>query len=430
MRLFALLLLVVSACPPPPFQPCDRFLVDATGNLNQGFAGGVGGGPGAGSASPIGIVGSPLTVTLFAPLSSCVEDTLRADATLADPQNLPLAFTLDSAPTRVGSQGVVKTSLSFTPTQAGRHTLHVSFEPSIGARNLLIDVASDGLQGLTTRVPITNASCLTNALWPLSDDTVACEERAMGTVSLTSADGGVTRFPGEQLVVVDTVLWSINKPSLSLERRVFEDGGVRLTDSFVNFPATPTPGMHDVDLALRFRSNGRLVLVRIIPGGNRVQELTLDGTAGPPLAYFEEPNEAIFRWSPSECFFGNCTNFPDVVGLDPGFVWRAVSFAFIDGPPAADVGVYPRSTAARDGGFDVPRFSLDYAVAALATPAFGFERLPVWLSVTPNQRRVLVSVEEDALSLTAWPQSGVLRVGRHHLVLTDPDLGFVRVVRK
>lgn len=420
-RLLPLSLVALCACPPPVEPDCQRLLVDVSGNVNH-FAGGLGGGTGSGFPPPLGFAGSPQNVTLFAPLSSCVSDTLRVDVSVLDPDGRELVAEVGT-PARFGVDGAVNVDVGFTPSKAGLHTIRVAFEPSLGARSLLLEVASDGLSGLTTRVPIpAGANCLANALWPLSDDTVACEERATGRVSLTSADGGLVQFSGGQLVVVDTVLWSIDAVTNSLERRVFEDGGVRLTDSFPHFPPVATPGMHDVDRALRFRSNGRLSLVRLKSTGTLVQEFQLDGQVGPPLAYFSEDNDTIFRWSPLSCTFSNCTNFEDLVALEPGYVWAPHNFFEQPGAPRVSGFARPNDSVAP------ARFSLFHAAEPVTTPAFAFERMPLWLS-TGGTRRVLVSVERGSITLSFWP-AGVLRVGRHHVVLTDPDPAVVRVVRK
>ena len=185
---------------------------------------------------------------------------------------------------RAGSPSAVSVSFVFTPSQPGVHTLKVAFEPSLGVRSVLIDVARDGLSGASTRVPLpAGASCVT---WPLSDDTVACEEQGAGFVSVSSVDGGLTRFSGAELVVADDVLWSIDGTSNTLERRVFEDGGVRVTHRFPNFPVTPTPALHDVDVALRYRASGMLTRVRVTPTGEALGDFSVDRFLGPPLAYF------------------------------------------------------------------------------------------------------------------------------------------------
>ena len=414
MRRLLPLLFTLFGCPPPIEQTCQRLLVNVNGSPDQAVAA---------SPPPLGLVGHSLAVPFFAPLSACVSDVLRAEVTALDPDNLPLTVRLDD-PLRVGSQGVVKLSMTFTPTKPGLHNLRVAFEPSLGARTQLVEVASDGLGGFTTRVPIpTGANCAADALWPLSDDTVACEERATGFVSLTSSDGGLTRFPGGQLVVADTVLWSINPASTTLERRVFEDGGVRLSHAFPNFPSIVTPGMHDVDLALRYRANGQLVLVQLTPSGSTVSQLRFDTLPSSPLAYFVEDGGSLFRWSTSQCPLDVCVNLADVVALEPGYVWRASqsfeSFSLTSG--------FVRPTTEFNA---TPRFTLLYPTAPVATPGYGFERLPLWLALTPATQRVLVTVENEELRYSAWPRAEVLRVGRHHLVLTDPNLAFVRVVRR
>ncbi len=423
-------LLVVSfglmACPDPNTDTCSRFLVDQNG-VPQGS---VGGGPG--NLTPVGYVGVPLNLNVFAPLSSCATDSLRAEITISDPSNANVPFTTPEELSRQSS-GPVKSVLSFTPTDVGLYTVKVAFEPSLGARTMLIDVAIDGLRNSSVRVPIpTGENCTVNATWPLTDDTVVCEERANGNVSITSSDGGLLRFRGEQLVVIDQVLWTINGPTSALERRVYEDGGLTLTHTLANFPSISTPAMHDVDLALRFRSNGRLTRVRVLAdGGTNVQELSLDGLVGPPLAYFAEDNEVMFRWSQSDCSFNNCVNLSDLAGVEPGFVWRAEPRPFGEPQIAPKVRGFTRPTTLSDS---TPKITLQYDTETMTTPTYGFERLPLWLgaksSTTDSPRRVLISMTDAGISMSSWPRSEVLRVGRQHLVLMDPDPGFVRVYRK
>jgi hypothetical protein len=427
MRLVPLLLLLaLTACPPgPPIdQNCSRQLVDSSGNFDQSS----GGGPGTTAPQPLGVVDSPLTLTVFAPLTSCVSDTLRAEVKVFDPDNMPVSATLEGTPTRAGVAGAVKTSFTFTPATPGLHTVHLAFEPSLGVRSLLVQVASDGMKGAVTRVPIpAGANCKADALWPLSEDTVACEERAQGLITLSSSDGGTLQFGGSELVVVDTVLWSIDGPRSVLERRVFEDGGVRLTHSFDGFPVIATPAMHDVDRALRLRLDGHLALVRLSPTGDRVVELNLDGNVGPPLAWFAEDDDTIFRWSNLDCSFTACVNLPDLVAVEPGLVWRRAP-DFVDLPSPVVLNGFARPTTLAEA---TPQFTLHYPQESLATPAHPFERMPLWLNLEAGVgQRALVSMENGSLTLTVWPRGQVLRVGRHQLVLDDPDPGFVRLIRR
>jgi hypothetical protein len=412
-------LLMLAACPPPE-EPCQRVLVDVNGFTNGGFAGGVGGGPGA-AATPMSSVGTPMRFVVFAPLSACASDTLRANLTVTDPENLPAEVTLERELER-STLGAVKASVSFTPTKAGVYSLQVAFEPSLGVRTVLLTAVADGRTGATTRVPIPpDAGCLQNATWPISGDTVACEERGTGFISVTSADGGVTRFAGEQLVVVDTTLWSLNGGFL--ERRRFEGGQLPLLDSVGNFPSRSTPALHDVDLAMRFAANGRLNRIRVRPdAGATVAELALDGLPGPPLAYFSSENDVMFRWGPSECPLGNCVNLTNVVGIEPGFVWISSTDDF------GQLGVEGFTWA--EVQLERPRVTLPHAAEFPASPGRGFERLPLWLRENASGEAVLVSVADGGVLLSAWPRAEVLRVGRNHVVLKDSDPSFVRVIQK
>ena len=419
--LFAVFALL-PACSPPPLE-CARQLIDVTGAPNGGFAGG-----GPGTTSPLGVVGSPVSVGVFAPLSACPSDTLRADVTLVDPDNLPMMNLTVTQPVRNLSMGVGST-LTFTPDEPGLYALKVSFEPALGVRSLFIDVAVDGMRAASVvRVPIPNgANCDTNALWPLSDDTVACEARGPGVVSVTSVDGGVRTFPGSHLVVADTVLWSIHPALEQLERRVWEDGGVRLTHVFPNFAATPTPGMHDVDVALRYRPASILARMVVLPdAGFSVEDFRSDALGGSPEAFFVEPSDELFRWNEDLCLSSfNCGNFfTDLVAVEPGLVWR--SELVFDG------------SASRSTGFTRPTLPSNVVSAMTVphrpeSPGFvtdSFERVPLWLAQNVGTRRLLVSGRDGGFELSAWPRTEVLRVGRHHLVLTDAQADFVRVVRR
>ncbi len=422
--LFIVLALLPACSPPPP--SCPRQLIDVTGAPNGGFAGGVGGS--GGSSAPLAVVGLPVSVALFAPLSGCPGDTLRTDVTLTDPDNLPVTDLTVTAP-RLNIIRGVSTTVNFTPGKTGLHALTVSFEPSLGVRSLFIDVAADPLrEAPVVRVPIPNGSnCSTNALWPLSDDTVACEARGPGTVSITSADGGVFTFPGSHLVVADTVLWSIHPAMRQLERRVWEDGGVRFTHVFAHFAATSTPGMHDVDVALRYRPGGALARVRVhSDGGSSVEEFRADALGSPSEAFFVEPGDELFRWSPDACNSSfNCSHaFLDLVAVEPGLVWR--SELLFDGRASRiSAAVRPTSPSASTFVMTVP-----HRPEAFGFVTESFERVPLWLEQGVGNRRLLVTARDGGFELSAWPRAEVLRVGRHHLVLTDAQADFVRVIRR
>lgn len=418
--LFFALFALLPGCSPPSLQ-CPRQLIDATGAPNGGFGGGLG--AGSGTSSPLGVVGAPVSVAVFAPLSACPSDTLRADATLIDPDDLAVER-LSVAPPTVNASRAVGTTLTFTPGKPGLYTLKVSFEPSLGVRSFFIDVAADGLRaGQVTRVPIPNGSnCYTNALWPLADDTVACEARGPGVVSITSVDGGLHTFPGSHLVVAGAVLWSIHPALQQLERRAWEDGGVRVTHTFPNFAARATPGMHDVDLALRFRPAGQLARVVVLSdGGFNVEEFRADALGSTAEAFFVEASDELFRWGGDACFGGfNCNNaFVDLVAVEPGLVWRS-ELQF-------EVTAFKRPTTP-SASTSVMTVSHRPESPGLVTESF--ERVPLWLEQNVGSRRLLISARDGGLELTAWPRSEVLRVGRQHLVLTEAQAQFVRVIRR
>lgn len=429
MRNFLCCLIAVFAalegCSPPPGTTCRRLPIDPRGNLAGSFAGGSGGGTGlAGTVSPLGIVNTTLTLTVFAPVSGCQGEQPVVNATLVDARNQLGPTPTSSVPFVGVGVGAISSTVSVLPTAPGRYTLRVAFEPSLGARELIIDVAEQGLDHPVTRVPIPNGSgCSLNRVWPLADDTVACEAGAVVTV--TSADGGRTSFPGATLVVVDNVLWSVNATE-RLERREWADGGLLLTHSFPDFPPAPTPGMHDLDVALRYRTNGRLSRVRVWPdGGADFLQYALSQAPSPLVYFVEEDGGVPWRWSRSSCSAGACFEMKNLVALEAGHVWH-------NAPRENVFGLGPLRALARPLSEPPanPRFGLEYEPEALVSPEAPFEQLPLWLEPGPGAQKVLVSITDADLVLTAWPRAEVLRVGRHHVVLADRDPLTVRVSKR
>ncbi len=413
------MLVVLCACEPPPQDDCLRRLVDVNGALIGGSAGGTGGGTGGGpllDPAVLGTVGVPVTLTFFAPLTSCVSDALRLDAVVNDPD----AFSTPAVPPGALEQSIfssVKANVTFTPTRPGLHTVKVAFEPSLGVRSRFVEVVADGLSGQVIRVPIPAGANRSPGIWPLGDDTVASEVRSVDDITISSTAGTLTHFRGTQLVVAGQVLWSIDPLTSTLERRVFEDGGVRLTHSVPGFPAIPTPALQEPDFALRYRTSGRLSSVSVWPdGGLRVNDHSYDARVVPPLAYFGGDGW-VMRWSLEDCAFGTCSNLGDLAALDAQFVWR-------HSPPGGLRG-FARPTNLVDSPL-----LLAHTPDALSSPLAAFERLPLWLRTQSEDWKVLVTATDAGFQFTGWPRSEVLRVGREHVLLTDEDPGFVRVVRQ
>lgn len=417
MRRLALLLAALCACAPPEQDDCLRQLVDVNGNLNGGL-GGTGGGFGGGppsSSTVLAAVGEPVTLTFFAPLTSCVSDTLRVDAEVRDP-DAQRAPAMQRGALEQSALSSVKAAVTFTPTRPGLHLLKVAFEPSLGVRSRFVEVALDGLSGPVTRVPIPAGANRSPGLWPLSSDTVASEVPSVDDITISSTAGTLTRFRGAQLVVAGQVLWSIDPTTSTLERRVFEDGGVRLTHSFQGFPAIPTPAMQEEHFAVRYRASGQLSTVRISPdGGFRVDDRSFFARVDPPLAYYVEDTSSLMRWSLEDCAFGTCANFTDLAALDAQFVWRH--------SPATGLVGFARPSNLLDSPLALP-----HTPEALRSPLAAFERLPLWLRMQADDHQVLVWATDAGFQFTAWPRAEVLRVGREHVLLTDADPGFVRVV--
>ena len=141
-----------------------------------------------------------------------------------------------------------------------------------------------------------------------------------------------------------------------------------------------------------------------------------------------ELNDAFFRWSSVDCAFSSCTNFTDVIALEPGLVWRPGFSGLEQGSTPSKLNGYARPLFSENAN---PRFSLVHRAESVLSPAHAFERLPLWLDAATGSQRVLVSGSLDGVSFSAWPRSDVVRVGRQHVILTDAnDPGFVRIIRR
>lgn len=418
-RSLLVLLALLEACSPRPLPPpqCGRRLIDNLGSSTGSFATFV--------APPLSVVNTPQRFTVFAPLSGCADDALVVNATLLDADNQLLL--LGTTPAFLDGASAVSTTVSFELPAPGQYTLRVAFEPSLGVREFILDAVSSGLDGATTRVPIPGGeSCYSSRVWPLSDDTVACEDRFTGRIALTSADGGLTTFLGANLVVVDTVLWSVEPSTEVLERRVWEDGGLRRLDGIAQMSPALVAGMHDVELALRMGASGRLTRTRVLPDGGSAAlqySTSLDRNG---FIYFSEQDDLMYRGGFTVCEPGQCVAVPHLVGLEPGFVWRVGELG--DSRLGPRVSAYPRPLGEQPG---LPVFTLRYEAEQPRVPDAPFERLPLWLQDKVGTMKVMVSATADGhFEFTAWPADEVLKVGRHHVVLSDPEVGFVRVVKR
>ncbi len=409
--LLATVLLSLASCDEDgPDQLCERLLVNRDGTFAELVS--------ETSRARFGTQGEALSVTVFAPISSCVSDVLRASVELYDARNAPVE---SKAVTVSAQSGVVRANVVFTPQSAGSYLLRVSFEPSLGARNERIDiVARPALDaGLVVTLPVSVSSCL-EPVWPVSGDSVACEGEG-ARVDVFSADGGVQTFSGQHLVVAGGALWSI--AAAQLERRVFEDGVLRLTHQADGFPARLTPAMHGADFALRVDSFDRLTLVTVADGG-LTKTTTRHGQRSAPAWFFSDDARVYLVDLPD---FPACTGRPDcdelggLFAVEPGLVWRRD----VLGLARLDALLWPLSTTS------TPVTSLDTRALAASPPQGPFELLPLWVEApaSPNAGdAVLARWLSGALWLSRWPHSRVLRVGGQFIALSEEGDRSVRLI--
>ncbi len=403
-HLAPVLVLLLSACPPPPGTCAEREFVGVGGDIpSRGpiFT------PDAGDP-PLGVQGQPLTVKVFAPRTGCQRDRLSARAELLGPDNFPVTDVTIAEPRLSGD--VVSVEVSFTPDQAGQYLLQLTFEPALGVRSLLLDVGELRTSPPSIRVDVPMLSSCVDSVWPLTVDTVACE-RVSDTIELYSSDGGSTSFQGKQLVVAGTVLWSVAATS-ELERREFVDGGLLVTHRFPDFSSDRTVrGLHDESTALRALSSGALVLASI-DGGVPVLDLDrMSNEVGEQLLFADQG----VLFTEMACTFDPCFGLR---GLEPGMWWKnSFSGQFIEGVerPVNQDRMGPDVTITRAAEFVQP-------------PQRGFERIPLWLAMPGGRLSALVNADRPSLGLTMWNRADVIRVGKQFVLLRDPSQSNVVLV--
>lgn len=388
-------LLLTTGCPEP-VETCRRSVIDRRGQL--------------GSLTPqplaLAVVGDPVEVTVFAPLSSCVSDELAVRARLFDPENLEVAVELIEPP-RVGFNGVVTARFRFTPSRDGAFTLETGFEPSLGVRNTTVFVAADGAAAPFVRVP-RPSGC--DFAWPLADTVIACELLDAG-LSLVRADGGLTAFEGTDLVVAGDVLWSVHQGNL--ERRRFEGDVLVRTHLFPGFVPGGPPAVHSESAALRPTADRRLGLVQLFDGGVRQSSFPRPPELISELLFADE-SDSYIAWGGRACGTnGDCSPQPPLLGLEPEASW------IINGTM---VEAWTRPWPGRP----LQSLLVERVIPSIETRHV--ERVPVWLDVAfSGVRTPLLSLREGGVAFTAWVRGDVLRVGQRHVLVRDSAPNVVRL---
>lgn len=384
---------------------CTRSAVSADGQLNfggfaGGFAGGVGGGFGGGTATPLHLEAEPITLALVAPLTSCPGDDLRVTVEVLAPDSSGVPNV--STPL-TSSNAIVSTSVTFTPPGPGLYVVRAAFEPSIGVRTTTVTVIGSYDEASAMRVELPAGVTCSKTPWPVARDTLACES-AGNQISLFSADGGVERFNGGALAVVNDVLWS-ETSTQTLERREWSaDAGLSLTRSVPGFSTSRIRGMHTRTTALRKRANDLVGLV--LPDGGLSEAFfnTTDFEAG---VFFTESDLEAHVAGSFTC--GNCLN--SLVAIDDGFAWQQLSGGQLNG--------YRRPITVSTP-FITPTLVLQLNARPTFLPNEPLERWPLW--VDPPERptvSILIRAHHGALDWSAWPRGRVVRVGPSEVVLND-----------
>ncbi|MGV3624841.1 MAG: hypothetical protein ACO1OB_28735 [Archangium sp.] len=380
---------LISACAPEQLAQCQRVQVNRTGQVNastldEGFTEAV-------------VVGESATITVFAPLTSCVSDEVRASVELFDPDNLPAPPEPLSVETNAG---VVRVEVTFTPTRAGDHFIRVVAEPNLGARSTTVTAVgrAELNAGVVIALPNPVEHCR-EGVWPLGTDAVVCEPSDGGLVGVFFADGGSTQFPGRDVVTAGPVLWSVT--SSTLERRSSLDGGLILRGTWANFGGDPAPALQGEDFAIRRNALGMLVLLQPDEGTG----LTLDSSGTGPVVFDGS------RVLSSDPFCSvDCQLAQPVTAVEPGYFWSRDSFdtTFVRAW-RMPIGITSSASAV-----------LHRRVRSRALVRGPFERLPLWLEHSADEA-MLAGFHDDALTLSIWPIDRVLRVGAEAVVVKESN---------
>lgn len=379
-------------------EPCaDRFVPPLDGLM-----------PKPAEASKWAVVGRPHVVTVLAPTHPQICGfEVTVSARLRDPSNAEVPVTSVSTPRPDERFGVMSTTVEFTPTSLGPWYLEVSFNPSLGTSTLLVQVVENGLSRPVRRVP-RPAGC--DFVWPLDDETIACEGLD-GGLAVSSADGTLRSFPGKELVVAGDAMWSLDGERLEFRR--FVSGQLSAPVSLPGFVAAPTPSIHTDTTAMRFMLNDEIARVDFVDGGLVSTPLHLGRPTSYPTMHYLDWFSRLDVWTPAD----------QIVAFEPEVVWyyhRGVL------PPEAPVFAHLRSSIS----FDEVLFEVQPAVAS-SIPMRGVERVPLWLDLQSDAGLTpLVEVRGGRPAFSAWPRAEVLQVGLRHVVVADDDPQWVHVYRK
>jgi hypothetical protein len=411
-QLIIISLLVVTSCPTPTPDACERQRVSMSGVIEKHKAR-FGGGPQTQRwpAPDVRIPHEPISLRMIAPFTSCDGDALEVTVTVRGPNDELIGAV--STPVALAADSHVESTVTFTPPRPGTYTVQADFGADLGTR-------SDGTTVTPfpagTAVPISlppGVTCDAPA-WPVSATSIACE--AGNTVSVIEADGGVQTFEGQRLVAIDDVLWSENDAGV-LERREAQNGTFAVTHQFPGFGAPPVRGFHTKRLAVRRRADLTSVTLGMVrTAGAAVDRTFTNSDPQLDLYFFEGVTVQAATQGSAVC--SEC--FPDVVALDATLLWQQAPntpyvLELIQGGARSQADVVRRLQPVVSLGHD----------AKLGLPALApLERWPLFVDAARSDLMVLFEHRDDGgVAMSAWPRTGVLHVGPSFATLVNADGG-------
>lgn len=347
----------------------------------------------------VGFVDAPVSLVLSAARIPCLSDAplVNATVTITGPDDVPHALN-PQVTVRSRTGGLVEAVVDVRFPLEGTWAVRASFDPSLGAQTRLVHVAHvAALDAPLAHVELSGA-CV-GAPWPLSAHAIVCE-REDEHVEVLDADGGVQTFPGAQLAVVDAeapVLWS--RRADVLERR---DEALVVTDQWAGTSSRPLAGLHDVDSAVRFSTDGGFLVVAPFP---------VDLSSARPALAVDGVRVGVTNGGNGLTWNGclvpeGCPT--SLRGLEGGLRWGSDGGELIAQQLPAFETEPPRA-----------RLRLDALIPP--SPARPSVDEPVLLDA--ESARVVVSDSEAGLVFTAWPAARLWRVGRRFVLLTGLDGG-------
>lgn len=388
-----------AACTEPP---CPRSLISRNGEPIFD------GGSAVAEYFPFGVEGLAVTGEVFAPLSTCSGDRLRASAEYTDADGVAIPFEITSPQPK--ENGAVSVGVALPAHQVGAvRFLKVTFEPALGERTTKVEFVAVATPRPGVEVPVAGLSTCEQVTAMTAND-VAC--RRGDQLSISSSDGGVAQFVGKAPVAAGTAVWSVNDLG-RVERRELRDGGLVLTSTYPTttttpvFSATSRPTMHSPEWAIRVDTDEQLNVVNksgtalgyeVCPGCTWLAAVIADSNRGG----FIPGGECVRVMRFAQCH-------DDLVAAEARWRWLAV-----EGGTIVETNLFATQTSASS-----------HRPIPFEVPTAEFSIIPPWFSAGAEGYRALGTLRVDGgvgrVEIAAWKFSEIVSVADSFVVLRKSE---------